>query len=274
MSHTPVEKKPIKDLLAEKDAFLTTSDKIYEYFLRHTKGFIIGAVAIAALIFAWAAYDRYEVSAEETATAAYEDALETMAEAPDQAAEALEAVRADFAGRKASRMAAYALVGIYSAQSENSQALAIAEELLRTLPPAEAALKPALLGDLAGLYEAEKKYDLASATYESILDMGIAQPHLRRDTLMSLGRVNAVRGNKEEAIGNYQALINEFPGDMKAYMANSILAALTAQPQAFPGSVPAEPAAKEAPAEQSGAAAAEEAAPPEEAAPAGSEKAE
>jgi predicted negative regulator of RcsB-dependent stress response len=244
MANTPVEKKPIKDLLAEKDAFLTTSDKMYEYFLRHTKAFIIAAVAIAAVIIAWAAYNKYELSAEQTAAAAYENALEAVAGSLDQGAGALEAVRADFPGRKASRMAAYTLVSLYSAQNENAKATALAEELLRTLPPAENALKPVLLVNLAGLYEAEKKYDEAAATYESISNLGISQPDLRLNSLMSLGRINAARGQKEAAIKNYQDIIAEFPEKMEAYRANSILVSLTAEPRAFPGSIPAEEAAQ------------------------------
>jgi predicted negative regulator of RcsB-dependent stress response len=240
MASTPVEKKDIKDLLAEKDAFLTTSDRVYEYFLRHTKGFIILGVALAALVIAWAAYNKYEAGAELTATAAYEAALDAMEISPAEAATKLEAVRTDFKGRNAARMAAYALVSIYSAQNENALALAVAEELMRTMPAGEAPLKPALLADLAGLYEAEKKNEDAAATYKNILDLGIAQPNLRRDCLMALGRVNTALGKTEEAVANYQTVITEFPGDLKAYMANTFLAALKGVPQAFPGSVPAE----------------------------------
>lgn len=240
MASTPVEKKPINDLLAEKDAFLSASDRFYEYFLRHTRAFVALGVAVLAVIIAWAAYNKYEASAEAEAGLAYEAALNTLDASPDKAAEELEAVRGNFAGRKAARLAAYALVSIYSAKSENAKALTVAEELMRTLPGAEAAVKPALLADLAGLYEAEKKYDEAAATYASILELGISQPHLRRDSLMALGRINAARGNKDEAVNNYQAVINEFPGDLKAYVANSILVSLKGEPLAFPGSVPAE----------------------------------
>lgn len=238
MASVPVEKKDIKDLLAEKDAFLTTSDRLYEYFLRHTKGFIILGALVAALIIAWAAYNKYEEGAELTATAAYEEALDALETSPDEAIEKLEAARAGFKGRHAARMAAYTLVSIYSAKNENAKALAVAEELMRTLPPLEAPLKPALLADLAGLYEAEKKYEEAAATYQSILDLGIPQPHLRRDTLMGLGRVNTLLGKNEEAMNNYQTVVTEFPGDLKAYMANSFLVALKGEPLAFPGSVP------------------------------------
>lgn len=254
MASTPVEKKPIKDLLSEKDAFLTSSDRIYEYFLRHTKAFIIAAVLAAVVVIAWAAYSKYETAAEAEAMAAYETALDAMAESPDKAAEALEAVRTDFAGRAAARAAAYTLVSLYSAKDDNARALSLAEELMRSLPATENALKPALLNDLAGLYEAEKKYDEAAATYDSILNLGVALPQLRRDTLMSLGRVNTARGNKEEAMNNYQAVINEFPNDMKAYMANSLLAALKGEPQAFPGSIPPEALAQAEPAAESPAA--------------------
>ncbi len=248
MAGTPVEKKPIKDLLAEKDAFLTTSERIYEYFLRHTRAFIIAAAAVALLAAAWAAYSRYEESAELTASAAYEDALEAMSQSPEKATVALETVRTDFKGRKAARLAAYTLVSLYSAQNENAKALALAEELMRALPLSEAAMKPVLLSDLAGLYEAEKKYDEAAATYESILELGVAQPQLRRDGLMALGRVNTARGRTIDAANNYQAVINEFPNDMKAYMANSFLASIEGAPRAFPGSLPAGGADAAAPA--------------------------
>ncbi|UQZ90803.1 hypothetical protein C4J81_16945 [Deltaproteobacteria bacterium Smac51] len=257
-ANTPVEKKPIKDLLSEKDAFLTTSDRIYEYFLRHTKGFIIVAVAVAAVVIAFAAYNKYEASAEEKALMAYESALESIVANPDKATEALETVRSDFKGRKAARMAAYTLASFYSAQNEIGKALAISEELLRTLPAAETALKPVLLGNLAGLYEAEKKYDEAAVTYETLLNLGTSQPALRRDCLLALGRINVAREKTEEAITNYQAVVNEFPNDTKAYMANSILVSLKGGPQAFPGSVLPEVAEVPAPADSEPAAAADE----------------
>ncbi|MDR2946347.1 MAG: hypothetical protein LBV79_06350, partial [Candidatus Adiutrix sp.] len=137
----PLDKKPIHDLLTEKDAFLTTSEKIQEYCLRHTKGLIVTVAVFALAVVGVALYLNYEKKAEQAAGLAYENSLAALESSEAEGLAALEKVRADFAGRKASRLAAFRLMSLYADQGETDKALPLAEELLSTIQAAEAPLK-------------------------------------------------------------------------------------------------------------------------------------
>jgi len=232
----PVDKRPIKDLLTEKDAFLTTSEKAFEYFLRHTKGIIAAVAAVALTIIGIAFYINYQDGAETKATEAFEAALEASAGETDAAAaiSALETVRENHAGRKAARLAAFTLVPLYAERGEIDKALPLAENLLHTLTKAEVSLKPLLLSTLGGLYEAKPNYPLAARTYETLLAQSQLEPNLKLEVLIALGRVNAAAGQKDEAIKYYQTVLVEYPQSMKAFMVNAKLAELKGGPVAFP----------------------------------------
>ena len=230
----PLDKKPIRDLLSEKDAFLTTSEKIQEYLLRHTKGVIITVAAVALAVIATALYLSHQDKAERQATVAYENSLAKLAESESDGLAALEKVRADFAGRKASRLAAYRLLGLYIANKDVDKALPLAEDLLKTLKPAETALKPVLLNNLGGLYEEKKDYQQAARSYETLLAIDYLGPNLKLSMLMSLGRVYAAADRKDDAVRNYEQVIREYPQSFQAFMANSKLSELKGVPVAFP----------------------------------------
>lgn len=234
---TPAEKKNIRDLLDEKDAFLTTSEKIYEYVLRHTRGLAIGAAAVVLLVIGGALYYNAQGQAEQEAGLAFETALETAAGSPDDpeaAIRALEKVRTDYAGRKAARLAEFTLLGLYAPQGRTDLALPLAENLLHTLKSHEVSLKPMLLNVLGGLYETKADYLKAAKSYETLLGLPKLEPALRQETLMALGRTNAAAGLKDEAIKNYEAVLTEVPQSFLAYRANVKLAELKGQPVAFP----------------------------------------
>jgi len=230
----PLDKKPIRDLLTEKDAFLTTSEKLQEYFLRHTKGVIITIAAVALAVIAAAVYMNHQAKAEKEAALAYENSLTRLAGSEDDGIAALEKVRGDFAGRKASRLAAFRLLGLYVAKNDTDKALPLAEDLLKTIKPAEASLKPALLSNLGGLYEEKQDYQQAAKSYETLLAMNHLGPNLQQNLLMSLGRVYTSAGRKDDAVKNYERLIREYPMTLQAFMANAKLAELKGEPVAFP----------------------------------------
>ncbi len=233
----PADQRPIKDLLREKDAFLTTSERFYEYFLRHTKAFVtVGLVVVVGLISA-AFYLSYEKSSEEKAHLAHERALEGRpgADTVDQRAAtiaALEKVRQDYSGRKAARLASFALINLYSGQPDADQAIGLAENLLQTLRDYEISLKPTLLVNLGGLYESKGDYQKAVDTYQALLDLNPASIDLRIDALLALGRVNAAAGHKEAAIANYETLVKDYPSDRtyRLVLAGSKLAELRDKP--------------------------------------------
>ncbi len=243
---TPVEKKPIRDLLSEKDAFLTTSERAYEYFLRHTRGLAAAAAAVVLLVIGVAVYMHQREKAEEEAAVALEQALNAAAASqadPAAGLKALEQVRTDFPDRKAARLAAFSLVGLYAAQGQADQALALAENLLQTLKTSEVSLKPLLLSNLAGLYEVKKDYLKAAKSYEAMLALTPLDPNLKQDVLLSLGRVHSAAGQKDEAVKQYQALVTEFPQSYTAYLANLRLSELKGEAVAFPLPAPATPPA-------------------------------
>lgn len=232
-----IDKKPIKDLLAEKDAFLTSSERIQEYFFRHTKGFVIGAVTVAVIIIGTAVYLNLQKAAEEKASLAYEGALQMMAAGQEtkSVVEALEKVRAEHGGRKAARMAGYTLASIYNNNGDTDQALAVSEELLRSITPAEQSLKPILLYNIGGLYEVKRNYDLAAKSYATLLaDKELMIPDFRQDVLLALGRVMSAAGKKDEAVKYYEDIINDHPDSLAAFMANSKLAELRGRPVPMP----------------------------------------
>ncbi|MGL4208528.1 MAG: tetratricopeptide repeat protein, partial [Candidatus Adiutrix sp.] len=107
-------KAPIKDILKEKDVFLTTSERIYEYFLRNTKKLIVIGVVIVLSIFGVTFYNSYQQSAELKASAAYEKAWEAAANLEQaEAIIAMEEIINQHPGRKAARMASFTLISLY-----------------------------------------------------------------------------------------------------------------------------------------------------------------
>ena len=232
-----IDKKPIRDLLQEKDAFLTTSEKAFEYFLRHTKGLLTAAAAAALIALIVVFYIKHQDSLEAAAGLAYEKAMVLAADqSGDQSAglAALEKVRADYPGRQGARLATWALVSLYAVRDETAKALPLAENLLQTLSPAETALKPLALNTLGGLYETAGDYLKSSKCYEAVLNLPKVDPALKLDVRLALGRVYTAAGQKEVAASQYQALLREFPQSAKSYLANSKLAELNGEPTAFP----------------------------------------
>jgi|GEM_PF-1616561 len=231
------DKRPIRDILQEKDAFLTTSEKIYEYFLRHTRALIAIAAALIICVIAVAVYANIQKSAEAKSTLAFEKAIDLFDEQTDNSeagVAALEEVRLDHQGRKGARLATLTLIAIYGARDESAKALPLAENMLQTLKPAEVTLKPILLNNLGGLYESGGDYQRAAKSFEAILALNHLEPAFRLETLMALGRVQAAAGQKEEAIKHYHAVVKDFPKHFKAYLANAKVAELKGGLEPFP----------------------------------------
>ena len=235
---TPVEKKPIRDLLQEKDAFLTTSEKFFEYFLRHTKAFISVGVALVLIIIGTALYIRHQNIAEARASEAYENAL-ALVGAPDgakAAVTAMENLRNEHQGRKAARLAGFSLIYLYEDAGESDKALSMAQGMLQTLQPAEISLKPMLLSSIGGLSEVKGDYQLASTSYGAILTLPDLAPALKMESLMGLARSQAAAGNSEEAVKAYESVVREFPQSMNAFIANFKVAEIKGEAVAlFPG---------------------------------------
>ena len=218
--------KHIRDLLKEKDAFLTTSEKVYEFILRHTRALAFGAAAVALAVIVGFAYVRSQKAAEEAAEAAYEEAL--AAASP----EALEKIQ--HSGRRAGRLAALALIRLHIEAGAPEKALPLAENMLQTLKPAEISLKPLLLDNLAGLYETVQDYPKAAQSYKDLLDWPSLTDHYKSNIFLALGRVQVAAGQPGAAIKTYEDLLRSFPGSYPALLAQARLSVLKGEAIAPP----------------------------------------
>jgi len=218
--------KHIRDLLKEKDAFLTTSEKVYEFTLRHTRALAIGAAAVVLAVIAGFAYVRSQAAAEETAMAAYEEALAAAS------TEALEKIH--HSGQRAGRLATLALIRLHTEAGAPEKALPLAENMLQTLKPAEISLKPILLDNLGGLYETVRDYPKAAQSYKALLDFPSLPANYKSNILLALGRVQSAAGQSEAAIKAYEDLLRSFPGSYPALLAQARLSALKGEAVAPP----------------------------------------
>lgn len=226
------EKKDIRDLLKEKDAFLTTSEKIYEFCLRHTRALAGGAAAAALAVVMVVVYQNYQRSAERDAAAGYELAL--AAGGSEAVAAALEKVRVDFPGRLAVRLAELSLIGLYAEKDDVDKALPLAENFLKSLRPEEISLKPILLDQLGGLYETARDYPRAIQNYQALLVEPALNDTLRQNVMLALGRARTAAGDQAAAIRAYEEIVQKFPDALISYLANLHLAELKGQAAAKP----------------------------------------
>ena len=225
--------KPIRDLLKEKDAFLTTSEKIYEFTLRHTRALAICAAALVLAVLAGVAYVHSQRAAEERALAAYEEAISSAAPAA-----ALEKLRADHPRRRAARLSAMALIRIHIEAGAPEKALPLAEYLLKTLKPTEISLRPLLLDNLGGLYEMTQDYPRSAQSYQALLDWPPLADNYKPVILLALGRVWSAAGQLEAAIQAYEDLLRSFPDSYPALWARVRLSALKGEGIAPPAEPP------------------------------------
>jgi len=227
------KEKHIRDLLKEKDAFLTTSEKVYEFILRHTRALAIGAALAALAALAVIAYVHSRQAAEEASLAAYEAALTSPS--PEVA---LEKIRTDHPGRLAGRLAALALFRLHAEAGALEKALPLAENLVKTLKPAEASLKPLLLDNLGGLYETLGDYPRAEETYKALLDWPPLPGSYKSNLLLAVGRVQVASGQPEAAKQTYEEVRQSFPGSYPALLAQSRLSALKGEAIVPPAEIP------------------------------------
>jgi tetratricopeptide (TPR) repeat protein len=258
------KKVSIKTLLRTEDAFMSTSDRIYNYYLSHTKKIwlTIGAVAAAFLV---------GLLVKHFHDARLADALDAFHNAaavadPAQSAESLAKVAEEYSGAPGARQASFALVATYLSEGDFQAALPVLERLTATLAPAEESLRPLVLSTLGSLYEESGQSGQALSAYRSALDLVQKAPitpagaSFQAELLASIGRVSLAQGQTVEAVSAYEELLGLAPDGYRAYAAQVKLSELAAVAPAAP-----EPAAAAEPAavadEASEPAAAAEAAP-------------
>jgi tetratricopeptide (TPR) repeat protein len=221
---------PIKDLLRTDDAFLSTSDKVYQYFTNNKgKIFIVIGIALAVVLAVFIVRSVHESRLARSLEAFHK--ANAVTETADRY-EALQAVRVDYAGTKAARQAAYALLDGYLGESDLEEALPLLDEILKSLDSSEESLRPLLLTTQAGLFEQIGQLDLALESYRSalsIIDRGQINPQEApyvAELYSSLGRVYMALGRIEEAKKAYQDIILRTPNSYRSYTAQVKLSQL------------------------------------------------
>jgi tetratricopeptide (TPR) repeat protein len=226
----------LKDLLREKDAFLTTSERIYNFYLTHTtKVLTAGLVAVLAVV-GVAAGMAISSSRAERASHEYYLALDPGDPAGNLAA--MTAVRERWGDGRAGRLAAFSMAGSYMDLGRFDEARALVDELASGLKGPERGMAPAIYRLQGAL--AEETGDLAAAAshYERAWELAIAPPKgpdgrpldeltlqqtavstFRTELLSARARVYRAMGRAEDARRAYGEIEQLYPGTPRALMA-------------------------------------------------------
>lgn len=218
---------------------MSTSEKFYNYFKKNTRkiAIIISALVVVAIIglIVKSVHDSKVARSQEAFHLANDQAD------PNGREEALEAIRSEYPGTKASRQAAYALLEGYLASANIEEALPLLDELIKTLDSSEESLRPILLASQAGLLEQAGQLDLSLASYQAALALadserlsGAEAPFVA-ELYSSLGRVYAALGRAEEARKAYENLILRSPNNYRAFTAQVMLSRLQSPEPSGPG---------------------------------------
>ncbi|MDR2421916.1 MAG: tetratricopeptide repeat protein [Deltaproteobacteria bacterium] len=236
----------IKKLLRGDDAFLTTSEKAYNFFLTHTRYFVWGAVALilvvgVVLIVAQVRASGLKKAAEASGTAI---ALEDSGGA--QSISALSEVIEEHPSSPSARAATLALVRALAASKNYALAAETLEGFVDSLRPGENSLKALALISLGQLYEELNDLSKASNNYRAALALvqkdGQASPSeapMQSELTQAVGRVLLASGQIEASKKVYEAQRLLYPNraSFQDYLVQYRLAGLTAP------SVPAVPTA-------------------------------
>jgi tetratricopeptide (TPR) repeat protein len=234
------KKVSIKKLVRTNDAFLTTSDKIWNYVQGNKKKIIIWASALVAIFLIVIIVKSVHDSKLENALAAYQQAITITSIEPQK--EALIQVRTDYAGTPADRLAAYALLDLALTTNSFDEAVTLGEQLLQSLPKAEEHVRPLLMETLGGLYEEKGQPSEALAQYKAAITLveplaarpeGNASANAYLSGLYtSLSRVALATGQIDEARVALENIIFRAPNTQQAFQAQIKLASIEPVPTA------------------------------------------
>ncbi|MDR2200196.1 MAG: tetratricopeptide repeat protein [Deltaproteobacteria bacterium] len=222
------KKVSIKKLLKEQDAFFSTTDRIYNFYLENSKRIWIAAACVVLAGIVVLVVSQIRSSAREKASDAYFAAY--VENDPDGTLKNMEAVRSKWKGTPSARAAAYAMVDSYVQLGRHEDARNLLTELYDTLPKGEESLRVLVTNYLGGLSEelgdneAALKYYLESSKLaESAIGAPQAAQPFQAALLSSLGRVYMALGRTDDARDVYIQISGAFPGTMEAFMAENNL---------------------------------------------------
>ncbi|MDR1081105.1 MAG: hypothetical protein LBQ79_09160 [Deltaproteobacteria bacterium] len=225
----------LKDLLREKDAFLTTTERIYNFYLTHTTGVILCGLAIVVLALAVAAGLAIAGSRAEKASQEYYLAYD--ASDPEKTLAGMEEIRRRHGDGKAGRLAAFAMADAYVKLGRYPEARELADRLASDLRPPERHLAPIIYNYQGALAEQTGDLEAALAHYEHAwmaVEAPLTGPNgravddpvffqtsapFRMEILNARARVALALGRTEVARLAYAELENRFPGTPRAYAA-------------------------------------------------------
>ncbi|MDR3203954.1 MAG: tetratricopeptide repeat protein [Deltaproteobacteria bacterium] len=237
------KKVPIKKLLRTNDAFLTTSEKIYSYFLTNTKTIIIALSALIVVFIAILLVLHFRQARIDKAEAAFNRALAITDQT--EAVAKLNEIRKSYSGSPADRQAAFAMAQIFLKNKQTDKALPLLEELAIELRPAEESLKPLIWVSLAGLYEDQNQLDKAAQAYKKALAAIKAGPEapsgvpFKAYIHFSIGRVALALGKRFEAAEAFKEVLALESDSQISWEAQLKLAQLgPIEPPLAPGAAP------------------------------------
>jgi tetratricopeptide (TPR) repeat protein len=256
------KKVSIKKLIKEQDAFFSTTDRIYNFCLEHTRQIFIAAAVVIVLAVAASVIVGVRGSRLKSASAAYFGAKAEYSAADTLAN--MEKVRSEWAGTPAARAASYAMVDSYVELGRFGEARDLLAELYGSLPKGEESLRVLIAGYLGGLSEELGDYEKALSCYQESFGLaGKAPGNASYEFMASLegGQARALTalGRTDEARAVLSRTAEAYPGTLQGYMASFQLKSLGSGPTAAPAAGQAAPAGEAsgsgAPAPASGSAA-------------------
>jgi predicted negative regulator of RcsB-dependent stress response len=225
----------IKKLLKTEDAFLSTSERVYNFFLTHTNQFIFGALGLIVILAVILVIIQNRSSNLEKAAFASQEAMSVVD--PEASIAALSSVIEKYPGAPSSRAATLALAAAQGKAKNFAQAAETLEGFVKTLKPGEDSLKALVLVSLGQYYEELGQLDKASANYRSaqalaneFANVSQAADSLKTELYVAIGRVQAAAGQIGDSASTYQSFRLAYPtrGSFLDFMAQHRLAVIAA----------------------------------------------
>ncbi|MDR1037145.1 MAG: hypothetical protein LBT40_11420 [Deltaproteobacteria bacterium] len=226
----------LKDLLREKDAFQTISDRLYNFYLTHTTQVIVAALAVVLVILGTVA--GVAISRSRAAKASSDYYLAYVVGDPTRTLAGMEDVRRKYGDdSRAGRLAGFAMVDAYIGLERYQEARELADSLASGLRGPETDLAPIIYNLQGSLAEQTGDLEAAYGHYEAawlaveapvlgpdgrpVNDPLFAQASgpFRMELLNSRGRVALALGRVDSARMAYDELRNRYPGTPRAYAA-------------------------------------------------------
>jgi tetratricopeptide (TPR) repeat protein len=202
----------IKKLLRSEDAFMSTSDRAYNFFLTHTRQIILSAVGLVLVvaIFLIVIHVR-EINAQKAA----EESQEALAiEDPGSSVMALSAIIEKYPGSPSAKVASLALAENLIANKSYPQAAENLEKFIAELGPGDEVMRVFTHITLGQVYEELNDLDKASRNYRTaqalVREEGTMEQmslSLQSELGIAVGRVLKASGQTEQSRQAYNTVL-------------------------------------------------------------------